>query len=90
MYFFMEMKPPTATTQEHSVKVIKGEPFFFDPPDVRYAKELLMGHLIKNKPEVPIEGAVELTVLCSFRKENPTGMVSGGRPDRIRITFRNY
>ena len=23
MHFFMEMKPPTATAQEHSVKVIK-------------------------------------------------------------------
>lgn len=68
MHFFMKMRPPTATAQEHSVKVIKGRPVFFDPPNVRDAKEMLVGHLVKNKPEVPIEGAVELTVLWLFPK----------------------
>ena len=68
MNFFMEMKPPTATAQEHSVKVVGGKPVFFDPPNVREARELLMGHLIKNKPERPIEGAVELTVMWLFPK----------------------
>ena len=68
MHFFMEMRPPTATAQEHNVKVIKGKPVFFDPPNVREAKELLMGHLIKNRPDRPIEGALELTVLWLFPK----------------------
>ena len=68
MHFFMEMKPPTATAQEHSVKVIKGRPVFFDPPNVKDAKNLLMGHLAKNKPESPFTGAVELTVLWLFPK----------------------
>ena len=68
MHFFMEMKPPTATAQEHSVKVIKGRPVFFDPPNVKDAKNLLMGHLAKNKPEIPYTGAVELTVLWLFPK----------------------
>ena len=49
MHFFMEMKPPTATAQEHSVKVIHGKPVFFDPPNVKDAKNLLMGHLAKNR-----------------------------------------
>ncbi len=68
MHFFMEMKPPTATAQEHSVKVIKGRPVFFDPPNVKDAKNLLIGHLVKNKPEVPFTGAVDLTVLWLFPK----------------------
>ena len=68
MNFFMEMRPPTATAQEHSVKVVQGRPVFFDPPNVREARELLMGHLIKHKPEVPSEGALELTVLWLFPK----------------------
>ena len=68
MHFFMAMKPPTATAQEHSVKVIHGKPVFFDPPNVKDAKNLLMGHLAKNRPDKPIEGAVELTVMWLFPK----------------------
>ena len=68
MHFFMEMKPPTATAQEHSVKVIHGKPVFFDPPNVKDARNLLMGHLAKNRPDKPIEGAVELTVMWLFPK----------------------
>ena len=68
MHFFMEMKPPTATAQEHSVKVIHGKPIFFDPPNVKDAKNLLVGHLVKNRPDKPIEGAVELTVMWLFPK----------------------
>ena len=68
MDFFMAMKPPTATAQERSVKVIGRKPVFFDPPNVREARELLMGHLIRHKPDKPIEGAVELTVMWLFPK----------------------
>jgi Holliday junction resolvase RusA-like endonuclease len=68
MEFFMEMRPPTATAQEHSVKMIHGRPVFFDPPKVKEAKQLLMGHLAKNKPDRPIEGAVELTAMRLFPK----------------------
>lgn len=68
MDFFMAMKPPTATAQEHSVKVIGGKPVFYDPPNVREAKELLMGHLIKYRPDKPLKGAVELTAMWLFPK----------------------
>ena len=68
MDFFMAMKPPTATAQERNVKVVCGKPVFYDPPNVWEARELLMGHLIKHKPEVPIEAPVELTVLWLFPK----------------------
>ena len=56
MNFFMKMEPPTATAQEHSVRVIKGKPIFFDPPKVKEAKQKLITHLQLNKPKEPLEG----------------------------------
>ncbi|MBP3805848.1 MAG: RusA family crossover junction endodeoxyribonuclease [Oribacterium sp.] len=83
MNFFMAMKPPTATAQEHSVKVVNGRPVFFDPPNVKEAKKLLMGQLIKNRPVEPIEGAVQLTVMWLFPKgkSHKNGEWRTTRPD---------
>lgn len=83
MNFFMAMKPPTATAQEHSVRVIKGKPVFFDPPNVKEAKKLLMGHLITNRPDNPIEGAVALSVIWLFPKgkSHKNGEWRTTRPD---------
>ena len=83
MNFFMAMKPPTATAQEHSVKVVNGRPVFFDPPNVKEAKKLLMGHLIKNRPKEPIVGAVQLTVMWLFPKgkSHKNGEWRTTRPD---------
>ncbi len=41
--FFMAMIPPTATAQEHKVAVRNGKPIFYDPPDVKAAKEKAHG-----------------------------------------------
>ncbi len=68
MHFFMEMEPPTATAQEHSVRVVKGKPVFFDPPNVREAKRKLKEGLMGNTPDVPFEGPLELTVMWLFPK----------------------
>lgn len=70
MHFFMEMRPPTATAQEHSIKMVHGRPVFFDPPNVKDAKELLISSLARNKPEKPFTGPVELTALWLFPKGN--------------------
>ena len=68
MKFFMEMEPPTATAQEKSVRVINGRPVFFEPTRLKDAKKLLTGHLVLNRPEKPLEGAVGLKVLWLFPK----------------------
>ena len=83
MNFFMEMNPPTTTAQERSVKVIKGRPFFYDPPKVKEAKILLMCHLTENKPDTPFSGAVELTVKWLFPrgKTHKHGEWRTTRPD---------
>lgn len=42
----MAMIPPTTTAQEHKVTVRNGKPIFYDPPEVKAAKEKLMANLL--------------------------------------------
>ena len=80
--FFMAMDPPTATAQEHKVKVVNGKPVFFDPPKLKAAKAKLTAHLGKHRPAAPIEGAVELLVKWCFPKKNiKTPAYRTARPD---------
>lgn len=65
--FFMPMaKVPTATHQEKQVRVVKGKPVFYDPPEVTTARSKLTAHLAVHKPEQPFEGAVRLLVKWCF------------------------
>lgn len=66
--FFMVMDPPTATAQEHQVKIIKGKPVFYEPEPVKMAKMVIMDNLIDYRPEHPITGPVKLTTLWCFPK----------------------
>ncbi len=68
MNFFIAINPPTATAQEKKIRVLNGKPLLFDPAPVKDAKNLLTSYLISHKPEMPIEGAVGLTVLWLFPK----------------------
>ena len=68
MYFFIAIKPPTATAQEKQVRVVNGKPIFFDPAPVKEAKQLLTGHLIAHRPDKPLTGAVELRTIWLFPK----------------------
>lgn len=68
MKFFLNIKPPTATAQEKQVRIAGGKPIFYDPAPVKKAKKLLTGHLILHRPDVPIEGAVELRTTWLFPK----------------------
>lgn len=38
----MVMEPPTITHQEHKVTVVNGRPVFYDPPELKAAKEKLI------------------------------------------------
>lgn len=66
MKFFISMIPPTATAQEHRVRMIKGRPIFFDPPRVKEAKTDLIEHLTPHIPKYPMEGALALTTIWFF------------------------
>ena len=60
-FFIPLKKPPTVTHQEHKVRVIKGKPVFFDPPELKAAKVLFLAYLTPMRPEEPFEGPVRLT-----------------------------
>ncbi len=66
--FFMAMDPPTCTHQEKQVAVIKGKPVFYDPPEVKAAKQKLIGHLAKHRPKERYESGVRLLTTWCFPK----------------------
>ena len=66
MNFFIAINPPTVTAQEHKVRIVKGKPLFYDTPEIKAAKGLLMGHLAQYKPAVEMSGALSLRTLWLF------------------------
>ncbi len=66
MEFFLPVIPPTATYQEKQVRVVKGRPVFYDPPEVKAARSKLTAHLAGHRPTVPMGGAVRLVVKWCF------------------------
>lgn len=66
MEFFMPMIPPTATHQEKRVRVVKGKPVFYDPPEVLAARSKLTAHLAGHSPARRLSGAVRLMVKWCF------------------------
>ena len=70
MEFFMPMDPPTATAQEKQVMVRDGKPVFYSPDQVKAAKQKLLAHLAKHKPEKPYTCGLRLEVLWCFAPHN--------------------
>lgn len=68
--FFMAMEPPTVTAQEHKVSVIKGKPVFYDPPNIRAAKQKLISRLASHKPGEPYREGIRLVTKWCFPMGN--------------------
>ena len=66
--FFMAMIPPTVTAQMHKVTVRNGQPVFYDPPEVKAAKEKLIAALYKHRPQYPYREGRMLNVKWLFPK----------------------
>ena len=64
--FFIPMKPPTTTAQEHRVTITEGKTYFYDPPAVKDAKQKLAAHLSKHVPDKPYTSAVRLLTKWCF------------------------
>nr|DAL53879.1 MAG TPA_asm: Endodeoxyribonuclease RusA [Caudoviricetes sp.] len=80
--FFMPMIPPTVTAQEHKVTVRNGKPIFYDPPEVKTAKEKLVANLCKHRPDEPYRDGVRLTVKWLFpRGRHRDGEYRTTKPD---------
>lgn len=60
--FFMPMKPPTVTAQQH--KTSNGK--FYDPPELVAAKAKLRDNLIPHRPSKPLDGPLRLVVKWCF------------------------
>ena len=64
--FFMPMIPPTCTHQEKKVHVVKGKPVYYEPENLKAAKQKLIGHLRSHVPEEPVMYGVRLLVKWCF------------------------
>lgn len=82
--FFLPINPPTCTHQEKKVAIIKGKPVFYDPPEVKAARDKLIGNLAVKIPRgFRLEGPVRLITkwcfpLCSDHKN---GEYRTSKPD---------
>ena len=51
--FFMVMVPPTVTHQEKKVHVVNGKPVFYEPQELKSARQKLTAYLGRYVPEEP-------------------------------------
>ena len=80
--FFMPMLPPTITHQQHKVKTVNGKPVFYDPPELKDARQKLMANMIPHIPEQPFTTAVRLTTKWLFPKgQHKNGEWKTTKPD---------
>ena len=66
---FLPMRPPTATHQEKQVRVVRGKPVFYEPPEVKAARSKLTAAAAQAAPERPLTGPVALAVWWWFPAE---------------------
>ena len=80
--FFMAMEPPTVTHQEHKVTIVNGRPVFYDPPELKAAKEKLISNLYKYRIMDPYRTGVRLiTKWCFPKKKHQDGEYRITKPD---------
>lgn len=80
--FFVPMIPPTVTAQEHKVVVKNGKPIFYDPPEVKSAKEKLLANLAIHKPSrTYITGIRLITKWCFPKGKHKDGEYRITKPD---------
>lgn len=80
--FFMAMNPPTITYQEKKIAVVNGKPKMYNPPKVQEARDKLIGHLAKHKPDEPYSCGVRLIVKWCFpRGKHVDGEYRTTKPD---------
>jgi len=76
------MIPPTVTAQTRRVAVQNGKIMFYKSKRLKDAKALFIGELMLHRPDLPIEGAVALTVTWHFfSKTHKEGDWRITRPD---------
>lgn len=80
--FFMAMIPPTVTHQEKKIHVVNGKPVTYEPPELATARDKLIGHLSKHKPErIYVEPVELVTKWCFPRGTHQDGEYRSSKPD---------
>jgi len=64
--FFMAMVPPTVTHQEKQVRVAGGKPVFYEPPELKAARQKLVAYLGQHVPDEPYHCGVRLITKWCF------------------------
>lgn len=64
--FFMAMNPPTITHQQKQVAIKNGKPIFYEPVELKAARQKLTAHLSKHVPAIMCDDAVELVTKWCF------------------------
>jgi Holliday junction resolvase len=64
--FFMPMRIPTVTAQEHQVNCQGDKPVFYDPPELKAARAKLTAHLAGHVPEKKYTKAVRCVTKWCF------------------------
>ena len=85
----MAMVPPTVTHQEKQVRVAGGKPVFYEPPELKAARQKLVAYLGQHVPDEPYHCGVRLITNGASPGEN-IWMVPTDFPNRIRTICRNY
>ena len=79
--FFIPMDPPTITHQEKKVHVVNGKPVFYEPNDLKQARQKLTSYLVPNAKQT-YTGKLRLTVVWHFRgNERNHGQPRTTKPD---------
>lgn len=81
--FFMPMEPPACTHQEKKAHVVNGKPVFYEPENVKAARQKLRAGLSRLRPPEPFTGPVRLTTWWCFpvKGKHGDGEYKTSRPD---------
>jgi Holliday junction resolvase RusA-like endonuclease len=64
--FKLNCNPPVTTSQMKKVAVVNGKPRFYEPKQLKKAKQLLISLLEEHAPQEKLEGALSLDVVWMF------------------------
>lgn len=78
--FLLPGNPDTSTAQQKGVRIVRGQPQFFEKSTVARAKARLSWLLKQTRPKHPYTGSVELQVEWRFAR--------GSKPKRFIGTFK--
>lgn len=82
--FFLPLKKiPTVTHQQKKVRVVNGKPQFYEPEELKEARELFMSLLTSHAPDIPLDGPLRLTTKWLFPRIKGTvnGQYKHTKPD---------